>query len=80
MTCLLKAFGHSTLLAADGVEALKVARREVPDLVICDIQVPLMNGYDLARAPQAGRKLAGIPRVAVTALAMVTRGNKCLTS
>jgi two-component system, cell cycle response regulator len=71
MTYLLTAFGHSASGAASGESGLDMTRRDRPELIICDIQLPGMNGYQVAQALQADETLARIPRIAVTALAMV---------
>ena len=46
MVYLLKAFGHTPLSARDGLEGGEVARREVPDLILCDIQLPGADGVE----------------------------------
>jgi two-component system cell cycle response regulator len=71
MTYLLKAFGHVPLIAQSGEQGLVMAHREKPDLIICDIQLPGMDGYSLARQIKASDALLAVPLVAVTALAMV---------
>jgi two-component system cell cycle response regulator len=71
MTYLLKAFGHSVLTAGDGSGGLEAARRESPELIICDIQLPGMDGYEVARQLKIEPALKCIPLIAVTALAMV---------
>jgi two-component system cell cycle response regulator len=80
MTYLLKAFGYAPLTAADGAEGLEVVRREVPDLVICDVQLPQMDGYEVARWLKSHPSLCTIPLVAVTALAMVGDRDKLLAA
>src|SRR5690606_32935896 len=42
---LLESAGYRTLSAMDGVEGLAMARREKPDLVLCDLQLPQLDGY-----------------------------------
>lgn len=74
MTYLLDASGFLTLTAADGVEGLKVLRRELPDLILCDLQMPRMDGYEVAREIRGDPRLAKLPLVAVTAYAM--RGDR----
>ncbi len=71
MTYLLKAFGHSPIIAPNGEEGMELARRERPDLIVCDIQLPGMDGYGVAAHLKADSGLRGIPLIAVTALAMV---------
>lgn len=68
---LVAAFGHEPLLARNGLEGLQIAASESPDLILCDIQLPDLDGMEVARRLRADPRLAGIPRVAVTALAMV---------
>ncbi len=71
MAYLLKAFGHTPLLASDGEEGLDLARRELPDLIVCDMQLPRMDGYAIVRQLKEWPETRAIPVIAVTALAMV---------
>lgn len=66
-TTLLGNFGHRLLEASDGVQALEVARAELPDLVISDILMPHMDGFTLARRLRAEPLLATIPVIFQTA-------------
>jgi diguanylate cyclase (GGDEF)-like protein/PAS domain S-box-containing protein len=50
---------HRSLEAADGAEALDIVRRERPDLVICDILMPTMDGYEFVRRLRAYPDVAG---------------------
>ena len=68
---LLQAYGHHTLTAGTGMAALELAQRARPDLIICDIQMPGLDGYGVARAVRADPSLRHIPLLAVTASAMV---------
>lgn len=70
MGYLLEAFGHTTQRCADGQAALEAIRRDPPDLVVSDIQMPRLSGHGLAQAVRADAALRRIPLVAVTALAM----------
>ncbi len=49
MLKMVESLGHSVLLAADGEEAIEMARRERPDLILMDISMPNKNGYQAAR-------------------------------
>ncbi|HQV94386.1 MAG TPA: diguanylate cyclase [Anaerolineales bacterium] len=60
-TTLLGNYGHRFLEAEDGVQALEVARAELPDLIITDILMPTMDGFTLARRLRAEPLLMGIP-------------------
>jgi CheY-like chemotaxis protein len=71
MSYLLHAFGHTPLEAYNGIDGLEAIRRERPDLVICDIDLPKLDGYALAGRAKADPAIRDIPLVAVTALAMV---------
>ena len=80
MRYLLQAYGHEVVAARDGMEGLALAEREPVDVIICDIHLPKMDGYEVARQLQADPRLSAIPRVAVTALAMVGDRDKVLAA
>ncbi|MFA5110403.1 MAG: response regulator [Desulfobaccales bacterium] len=67
-TILLEASGYNTLPAADGEEGLALARRQKPDLIICDVILPKMGGCEIVRDLKADPVLRLIPIIAVTAL------------
>lgn len=68
---LVSAFGHEPLTASSGQEALAVMARIVPDLVLCDVHMPGMDGFEVLRRCRQDPRLDGVRIVAVTALAMV---------
>jgi two-component system, cell cycle response regulator len=78
MTYLLKAFGHEVLTAMDGDEGLQAVRRMSPDLIVCDVQLPKVGGFEVAAQLKAHPALHSIPLIAVTALAMVGDRDKLL--
>src|SRR6202790_4406472 len=80
MTYLLGASGYPTLIARDGEDGLRVAKRELPDLIICDVQMPAMNGYQVAQQAKQSATLRHIPLIAVTALAGVSDRDKAVTA
>src|SRR5712691_6587265 len=55
---LLTHKGHGSLEAADGAEALALVRKERPELVICDILMPTMDGYEFVRQLRADPAIA----------------------
>jgi CheY-like chemotaxis protein len=58
------------ITAIEGVEGLAVARRSRPDLILCDIQIPGKDGYEVARELRADPDLRSTVLAAVTAFAM----------
>ncbi|MDD5642925.1 MAG: response regulator [Syntrophales bacterium] len=80
LTLLLEAFGYVILAASGGAEGIEVVRREKLDLIICDVQMPGVDGYEVARRLKKDPMLHRIPLVAVTALAMVGDREKVLAA
>ena len=80
MVYLLKAFGYQPLMAHDGEEGVAAARRERPDLIICDVHLPKLDGYGVVSRLKQDPDLQGIPALAVTALAMVGDREKLLAA
>src|SRR6267378_3609891 len=80
MVYLLAAYGYTLLTAQTGEEGVEVARQEVPDLILCDIQLPLMDGYEVMRWLKSHPQLRLIPLLAVTAFAMVGDRDKLLAA
>lgn len=67
---LLEAHGYVTLKTANGHDAMDLARRHRPDLILMDIQLPEISGEDIMQWLKADPDLRPIPIVAVTAFAM----------
>ena len=63
----LAAHGYEILIAADGEEAVDVARRERPDLILLDIMMPKLDGLEVCRRLRADRGLPFMPIILVTA-------------
>jgi two-component system cell cycle response regulator len=80
MAYLIQAHGFETLTADRGDEGLRLARENHPDLVVCDIHLPGLDGYTVARAIKSDRELMVTPLIAVTALAMVGDRDKVLAA
>jgi two-component system cell cycle response regulator len=77
---LLQAFGHTLLTARDGLEGLEIAHHQRPDLILIDIHMPRMDGYELARQLRNDPALDSTSLVAITALAMVGDRDKALAA
>lgn len=67
---LLEAHGYGTLQTRDGMEAMTMARRHRPDLILMDIQLPEVSGLEVTRWLKDDAELRSIPVIAVTAFAM----------
>jgi len=66
---ILEGAGYSVKTAVDGMEAFTLLRAERFDLVVSDVEMPRLNGFDLTARIRADRKLAEMPVILVTALA-----------
>ena len=77
---LLERQGHSVVLAQNGAEALEASARRQFDLILMDVQMPVMSGYDSTRAIRARERRTGghIPIIAMTAHAMNGDREICL--
>lgn len=71
---LLESWGYEVIEAVDGEAALKAASEGDPDAVLLDIQMPLLDGYEVLRRLRQDPKLAHLRVMALTAFAM--RGDR----
>lgn len=71
VTFLLKAHGYEVFHAATGPDGIVLAGQVRPDLILLDIQLPGMDGHEVARTIKKDPELRSIPIVAVTSYAMV---------
>ena len=62
--------GYTVLCALDGQQGLEMTRKERPDLVLMDMSLPVMDGWEATRRIKADPELRGIPIIALTAHAM----------
>ena len=67
---LLEAHGYATLQTRNGIDAIALARKHRPDLIVMDIQLPEVSGLDITKWLKEDDNLRHIPIVAVTAFAM----------
>ncbi|MCP4543605.1 MAG: response regulator [Chloroflexi bacterium] len=77
---LLKREGYEVSAAYDGVEALDCVAQDPPDLVLLDVLMPKMNGFQVARALRANKETRAIPILMLTALKEVQDKIKALES
>ena len=67
MAFMLQARNYSVSIASGGLEGIKKARTEVPDLILLDIMMPDMNGYDACKKLKANKITGHIPVIMLTA-------------
>ncbi len=67
---LLQSVGYELIEAVNGEEALSMAVEHMPDLILMDIQLPVVDGYEATRRIKAEPALQGIPVIAVTSYAL----------
>ncbi|CAN7396248.1 response regulator [Acidovorax sp. NB1] len=78
VTYLLEAAGHRVLAAENGAVGVRIALAESPDIILCDLQMPVMNGYEVARSLRTSMLWRVVPLVAVTAFSMPGDREKAL--
>ena len=74
----LRRKGYETLIAVDGGQAVDVARAEAPDLILMDMSLPILDGWEATRKLKAAPETRGIPVIALTAHAMAGDREKAL--
>lgn len=77
---IMSAKGYTVVRAHDGREGIDLAVREKPDLILLDIQLPVMDGYATARELRKNPDLADVPIVALTSYAMAGDREKALSA
>ena len=74
----LRRKGYEVLIAVDGRQGLEVARGEAPDLILMDMSLPGLDGWEATRQLKAAPETRGIPVIALTAHAMAGDREKAL--
>lgn len=64
--------GHEIVMALDGAEGVALAQACMPDLILMDMSLPVMNGYEAARNIKANPATQAVPVIALTAHAMAS--------
>jgi len=80
LTRLLRRRGYELLVAYDGVEGVALGQSEMPDLILMDMSLPVLDGWEATRRLKAAPQTQGIPIIALTAHAMSADRNKALAA
>ncbi|RPI02544.1 MAG: response regulator [Ignavibacteriae bacterium] len=70
MTFLLESYGFEIVQAYNGRDGIRLAKEFEPKVILLDIQLPDLNGYQVAEELRKDHALAGVPIIAVTSFAM----------
>ena len=70
--------GHEVVIALDGVQGVELAHSQNPDLILMDMSLPVMDGWQATQQLKAAPETSGIPIIALTAHAMAGDRDKCL--
>ncbi len=70
--------GHEVLVAMDGAQGVNLAQSENPDLILMDMSLPVLDGWEATQQIKASPETSGIPIIALTAHAMAGDREKCL--
>jgi len=77
---IIEKIGHQVIEARDGFAGVKLARTERPDLILMDIQLPGLDGYEATKRIRAAEETKDIPIIAITSYAMVGDREKILAA
>ena len=69
--------GMKVLLADSGREALRLAMEEIPDIILLDLMMPMMDGYEVMRRLKAEQETRNIPVVMLTAKSSINDRRRC---
>jgi two-component system cell cycle response regulator DivK len=70
--------GYEVIIAVDGQQGMSMAQSEAPDLILMDMSLPVIDGWEATRSLKAADETKGIPVIALTAHAMSTDRDKAM--
>ena len=70
--------GHEVAIAVDGQEGVSMASSEAPEIILLDMSLPIMDGWEAAKVLKAAEGTKSIPIIALTAHAMAGDRERCL--
>lgn len=74
----LKRKGYEVIMAVDGAEGVAKAESELPDIILMDMSLPILDGWEATRRLKSNERTKDIPIIAQTAHAMAGDREKCL--
>jgi len=80
VSLFLESKGYEIITAYDGLSALDMARTEKPDLILLDVMMPVVNGYEVCARLKADEELRDIPVVMLSAMAQSESVDKGLSA
>jgi two-component system cell cycle response regulator DivK len=80
LTRRLRRKGYEVVTAADGEQALAMARAEAPDLILMDLSLPVLDGWEATRRLKAADETRAIPVLALTAHALAEEREAALAT
>ena len=78
LTRRLERRGYEIVIAVDGAKGLEIAREQKPDLILMDMSLPVVDGWEATRILKADHQLKEIPVIALTAHAMANDREKAI--
>lgn len=72
--------GYEVVIATDGEQGVEMARSEQPDLILMDMSLPVLDGWEATRAIKASPQIHTVPVIALTAHAMAGDQEKCVAA
>jgi two-component system cell cycle response regulator DivK len=75
---ILRHYGYEVIEARDGCAGVEAGKRELPDLILMDVSIPLMDGWEATRRLKADPTTAHIPIIALTAHALASDQQKAI--
>lgn len=70
--------GHEVLIAIDGLQGIELAQSHKPDIILMDMSLPVLDGWEATQQLKAAPQTSAIPIIALTAHAMAGDREKCL--